>query len=178
MPQNDSDFEEKLEQALAAYADPGDAGHPQVLAARVLAAVEDQRRKRRWWLCFGIAAPALACLLLIAIAVLRQPEIAPRPAGTAMVPASAPAVQAPVVVRPRMERVRGLAGLRQTRTLPKLDQFPAPAPLTEQERLLVNLAAHTSPEIQQDLVQAQQQASMPLHIAELNIAPLNETIKP
>jgi hypothetical protein len=50
--------------------------------------------------------------------------------------------------------------------------------LTEQERLLVNLAAHASPEIQQDLVQAQQQAGMPLHIAELNIAPLNETIKP
>jgi len=77
-----------------------------------------------------------------------------------------------------MERVRGLPARSQTRTLPKLDQFPAPAPLTEQERLLVNLAAHTSPEMQQDLVQTQQQAGMPLHIAELNIAPLNETTKP
>jgi hypothetical protein len=75
-----------------------------------------------------------------------------------------------------MERVRGPAARSQTP--PKLDQFPAPAPLTEQERLLVNLAAQTSPEIQQDLVQAQQQASMPLHIAELNIAPLNATTKP
>jgi hypothetical protein len=178
MPQNDSDFDEKFEQALAAYADPGDAGHPQRLTARVLAAVEGQRRKRNWWFVFGIAAPALACLLLIAIAVLRQPEPALRPAETAMVPASAPAVHAPVVARPRMERVRGPAARSQTRTLPKLDQFPAPAPLTEQERLLVNLAAHTSPEMQQDLVQAQQQAGMPLHIAELNIAPLNETIKP
>ena len=178
MPQNDSDFEEKFEQALAAYTDPGDAGHPQMLTARVLVAVEGQRRKQRWWLGFGIAAPALACLLLIAVAVLRQPEPARRPAVTAMVPASAPAVQAPIVVRPRMERVRGPAVRRQTRTLPKLDQFPAPAPLTEQERLLVNLAAHTSPEIQQDLVQAQRQAGMPLHIAELDIAPLNETTKP
>lgn len=178
MPQNDSDFEEKFEQALAAYADPGDAGHQQMLTARVLAAVEDRRKKRRWWFGFGIAAPALACLLLIAIAVLRQPEHALRPVVTAVVPASAPAVQAPAAARPRLERVRGPAVRRQTRTLPKLDQFPAPAPLTEQERLLVNLAAHTSPEIQQDLVQAQQKAGMPLHIAELNIAPLNETIKP
>jgi hypothetical protein len=178
MLQNGSDFEEKFEQALAAYADPGDAGSPQMLTARVLAAVEDRRRKRRWWFGFGIAAPALACLLLIAIALLRQPEPALRPAVTAMVPSSAPAVHTPVIARPRMERVRGQAASSQTRTLPKLDQFPAPAPLTEQERLLVNLAAHTSPEIQQDLVQAQQQAGMPLHIAELNIAPLNATTNP
>jgi hypothetical protein len=75
-----------------------------------------------------------------------------------------------------MERVHRPAARSQTP--PKLDQFPAPAPLTEQERLLVNLAAQTSPEIQQDLVQAQQQAGMPLHIAELNIAPLNATTKP
>jgi hypothetical protein len=178
MPQNDSDFEEQFEQALAAYADPGDARHPRVLTARVLAAVEGQQRKRRWWLGFGIAIPALACLLLIAIAVLRQPEPALRRTVTAMAPASPPAVRAPVVARPRMERVRGLPARSQTRTLPKLDQFPAPAPLTEQERLLVNLAAHTSPEMQQDLVQTQQQARMPLHIAELNIAPLNVTTKP
>jgi hypothetical protein len=178
MPQNGSDFEEKFEQALAAYADPGDAGHSHMLTTRVLAAVEDRRRKRRWWLGFGIAAPALACLLLMAIAVLRQPEHALRPAVTAMVPTSAPAMQAPVVARPRMERVHGPAARSQRRALPKLDQFPAPAPLTEQERLLVNLAAHTSPETLQDLVQTQQQAGIPLHIAELNIAPLNATIKP
>ena len=176
MPQNDSEFDGKLEQALAAYADPVDAGHPQMLTARVLAAVEDRRRKRRWWLGFGIAAPALACLLLIAISVLRRPEPVLRLTETAMVPASAPAVHAPVVARPRMERVRGL--VVRSQTPPKLDQFPAPAPLTEQERLLVNLADHTSPEIQQDLVQAQQQAGMPLHIAELNITPLNATTNP
>ena len=77
-----------------------------------------------------------------------------------------------------MERVRGLAAHSQTRTLPKLDQFPTPAPLTEQERLLVNLADHTSPEMQQGLVQTQQQAGMPLHIAELNIAPISATTNP
>ncbi len=175
MPQHDSDFEEKFEQALAAYADPGDAGHTQVLTARVLAAVEGQRRKRSRWLGFGIAAPALACLLLIAMVILRQPEHALRPTATAMVPTS---VHAPVIARPRMERVRGLAARSQTRTLPKLDQFPAPAPLTEQERLLVSLVVHTSPEIQQDLVQTQQQAGMPLHIAELNIAPIDATTNP
>ena len=178
MPQNDSDFEEKFEQALAAYADPGDAGHPRVLTARVLATVEGQRRKRSRWLGFGIAAPALACLLLIAIAVLRQPEPARRPIVTAVITPSAPVAHAPVVARPRMERVRDPAVRSQTRTLPKLDQFPAPAPLTEQERLLVNLADHTSPEMQQDLVQTQQQAGMPLHIAELNIAPISATTNP
>jgi hypothetical protein len=182
MRQNESDFEKELEQSLAAYTDPGDTGHPQVLTARVLAAVDGQRKEHRWWLGLGVALPAFACLVLVAIVVLWQPEHPLQPAEIAAAPSSAPASAATVpalsTAGTPKERTHAQVARNLAHQQPKLDQFPAPAPLTEQERLLVSFASQTSPDTQQAIVQAQQQSGLPLHIAELSIPPLNVNTQP
>jgi hypothetical protein len=62
--------------------------------------------------------------------------------------------------------------------LPKLDQFPAPVVLTEQERLLVQFIAHAPPSTQQLVAKAQKQSDEPLRIAELNIPFLASSTQP
>jgi hypothetical protein len=176
--QNESDFESAFERALAAYADPAGAGDARLLTARVLAAVEKHRSRRIWLFSFGVAVPALTCLLIAMIFLLPNTRQVQKITYTPLAPtlpifSAAPSQSAAVS---REKRASFPAVHKQRHELPKLNQFPAATGLTEQERLLVNFATHTSPQVQLQVVQAQQQAIQPLHFANLSISPLNPAI--
>lgn len=56
--------------------------------------------------------------------------------------------------------------------LPKRDVFPTPRPLTPQEQALVEFAAHATKAERASFFAAQQQADEPLHIAAIQIPPI------
>ncbi|MGC1297581.1 MAG: hypothetical protein WA869_21325 [Alloacidobacterium sp.] len=181
MQQNASDFETEFEQALAAYADPGDAGHPQVLTARIVAEMHARQRRRRQWLTLIVAVPALVWLLIVALRVSRHEprhpavEIASTPS---IAPAGTAVPKAPVVGKPYLETARHAAVRGTPCPLPKLDQFPASTALTEQEQSLVQFVAHAPPNTQQLVANARKQPDEPLRIADLSIPYLDSTTQP
>jgi hypothetical protein len=180
MPQNESDFETEFEQALAAYADPGDAGYPQVLTARVMAAVEMRQRMRRTWLAFSIAVPALGCLLVAVLLHLRKVE--PPTIEKASIPSTTQPVTAPpktnLSAKAHVETVRHRVVRSVPRQLPKLDQFPAPTALTEQEQMLVQFVTYAPLKTQQLVAKAQKEPDKPLRIAELGIPYIDLSTQP
>lgn len=181
MQQDASDFETKFERAVAAYADPDDAGHAEVLAARIVAEMHARQRRRRWWLSLTVAVPALACLLIVALHFSRHEPRHPA-AEIASTPSITPAVtafpKATAADKPHLETVRRQAVRSMPRPLPKLDQFPAPTALTEQEQFLLQFVAHAPPNTQQLVAKAQKPHDEPLRIAELSIPYLDSTTQP
>jgi hypothetical protein len=143
-----------LDKALAKYA----AAAPRAgLEERVLATVRAERARvpdRAWWRWSVMAA--LAAMVIVAVTLAWKsdrpphPVVANRPA-TATPAAKAPATQAgskgkanPVHLR---ERGATQTAARRPRSgvvmagNPKLDQFPSPRPLSEQEKLLQSYVA-------------------------------------
>jgi hypothetical protein len=182
MPHDAPDFENEFERALAAYADPGDAGYPQTLTMRVMAAVEMRRRNLRWWLAFSVAVPALVCLLVAALLYWRRAEPQHQETETASIPSTTQSVAATpkiaVPARVHVETARNRAVRNAPRQLPKLDQFPAPTALTEQEQVLVQFVTYAPPNTQQLVANAQKEPDKPLHIAELGIPYLDSSTQP
>lgn len=178
MPLDTPDFEAELERAIAKYADPIDAGHPQVLMAHIMAAVEARRRKRRWWLGIAVAVPVLSCLL-VAILYMKRSETRPHAANNASVASVySPAIAPRTLPSPRLEVARHETARHIPRQLPKLAQFPSPSAPTEQEQQLMQFIAHASPHTQQLVAQARTQSDKALHIAELSIPYLDSGTKP
>jgi hypothetical protein len=62
---------------------------------------------------------------------------------------------------------------RGVKTLPKLDVFPSPQPLSPEEKALVSFAARAPEPVRQALIDAQTQADAPLNIAAIEIQPLD-----
>jgi hypothetical protein len=62
--------------------------------------------------------------------------------------------------------------------LPKLDQFPAPRPLSEQEKLLLTFVAQTPTSEQKAILEEQQKSDGPLRIAALSIQPIDINKQP
>ena len=176
MPDGEFDFEHVLDEALATYADPQEAGQPRLLTAHVLAAVEARQRKRRLWWSLAVAMPVAACLLLAALILqpgrnISHPQIAYQPA-TPVAQVKLPRETPQAVVRPQRvhEPVR-VAALPARN--PKLAHFPTPQPLSEQERLLIAFATQVPPSEQEEVIKAQQEAEKPLHISQMEIAPID-----
>jgi hypothetical protein len=141
-----------LDKALAKYA----ATEPRAgLEERVLAAVRAERARvpdRTWWRWSVMAA--LAAMVIVAVTLAWKSDRPPHPVvanhpATATPAAKAPATQAgskgkanPVHFR---ERIRTAARRPRSGVVmagnPKLDQFPSPRPLSEQEKLLQSYVA-------------------------------------
>jgi hypothetical protein len=152
-----------LDNALASYAKqeprPG-------LERRILDRIHADPAPRftfpRWiW-----AIPAAACLLLAVVFWTQhtgRPE-QPRPAQVTRaiaLPRPATPETSPIVNRRRKRKI-----------LPKLPQFPAPAPVTNEERALLAFAARAPKEAQESLIEAEQQSVEPIRIEEIKIQPL------
>jgi outer membrane biosynthesis protein TonB len=173
------DFENEFERAIATYADPGDAGYRQALATRVLAAVNARRRKRHWLLRFAIAVPAFGCLLIVALLHFVRSEPQHQVADVvaiSLLPHPATVPPAPSPTKPDM--ARNEITRHRPHQLPKRAQFPTPAPMTEQERLLVQFATHAPPTMQKQIAKTQQESDAPLGIAELTIPKLDSNSQP
>jgi hypothetical protein len=174
MPQITPDFEAEFDRAIASYADPGDAGYPLALASRVMAAVHARGQKRRWLLAVTVAVPALCCLLIVALLDFGRSEPQHRVGDVAAIPSPPHSAARPPALSPRKP---GLTRHEKTRhsppPLPKLDQFPTPAPMTEQERLLVEFVGRAPQHTQQSIAKTQKEADAPLRIAKLTIPKLD-----
>lgn len=148
-PNRDSrnaDLDRILDTALAKYA----AVEPRAgLEGRILANLRAERsqvRSRSWWK-WGLAA-AVAAMFVIALALALRPGKSSKPtiashANLTVQPAHKP--EEPSMSRDRIavkdmpkpvHRLR-IHSYSQTTTalVPKLDQFPSPRPLTEQEKM-------------------------------------------
>jgi len=143
MREQEREAERWLDVALAQYGkvEPRDGLETRLLA-RLAAEPERSSRSFRWWggLAFSAVALALALLWLGGLGLIHVPEspvakVAPPPAGVSVV--------GPATVRAGPTHSRHIAISRGEATKvvppsspPKLEQFPSPAPLSDQEKLL------------------------------------------
>ncbi len=177
MPQDMFDFEAEFERAVATYVDPVDEENPQLLAARIIAMSTARQRKKRWLIGISIAVPAVTCLLVMTLLHFPQPDSQPRAVSPTSIPAISPSTVAsgikPPVAKPLLKAARREIGRNEPRRLPKLDQFPAPTPMTEQEQLLIQFATQAPRNTQRSIAKTQKQLHEPLSIAKLVIPRLD-----
>jgi hypothetical protein len=123
------------------------------------------RRSRVWW-GWTLAAVATAAAVLV---IAERPRPVRPLVGQSFRPAEllprAPAQNLRQAERPAPQKQKARNLATQNR-LPKRDQFPTPAPLTAEERALIQLAGFDSPGLQSPAELS------PIEIAPIEIAPL------
>jgi hypothetical protein len=184
--------DELLDAALRQY---GSVEPRAGLEQRVLAGVRagENEATARWWRWQWVTV-AVAAVLMIALGVYlavprenaaRPPEIANKPAmpqpgniAPAMPPEPVPAAPVPpreVAEAPKaLPRRAVVAAVIVAPAHTKRDVFPAPAPISEQERVALHYAQRAP---QEALLAAAAKANQPptsLHIEEIQVAPLAE----
>ena len=163
MASND-ELDRRIDDALAGYsgAEPL-AG----IEERVLRRVRVATRRR----AFGWAAAiAVAAAMVVTVSVVRVPRVV-TPTYRVGVPAvmrPAPVLEKARVVTARRVKPRA----RRARRLPKLEQFPAPTPLTAEERALIAFVEHHPAEAQQVFAALQKRSHEPIEIQPIQIPPL------
>jgi len=182
----EAELDRMLDEALVSYA----AEEPVAgLEGRIMARVSRQhvaeRRIASWapWWRWSVAA-AVACLLLIMALYLARPRhsMVQRVGDVAHNPAPAQAYPLPPD-RPTLPRLRPAprkgdfqapnarkAAPTEPEKLPKLEEFPAPSPLTAEERTMLTFAAKAPKEEKQALTQPAPEATKPLAIDPIRIA--------
>ncbi|HZD48600.1 MAG TPA: hypothetical protein VE178_07625 [Silvibacterium sp.] len=173
------DLDLLLDAALATYVDveaePG-------LTHRVLAAarhLQPRRSSLRW---LPLAISALAAALLVSIYLVRRAGAPSNPAPlVAKVPATTFSTSLKSNSLSPAHRAREHAARAVSRPaepqLPRLEVFPTPTALSSEERALLT-AAHGNPErvpgqLTQSATGLDRQSVEPLHIATIEIPPLN-----
>ena len=114
------------------------------------------------------AIPVFASLLLLAgiFWLQRAPKPLPPEVARTVEKASAPEVP-PIRREPPRRTVR-----RRHSRYPTQQQFPAPAPITNEERALLALVARAPREAREALGETRPRNPEPIRIEEINIAPL------
>ena len=153
------------------------------LENRILAGLRAQPQPSRWldWRRAGALATA-AVALVIVILFFRQPPppMPPQTATSRPAPvAPAPPTPTPPVAQPprtaKASAPRSLSPVQQARVeSPRLETFPAPAPLSEQERLLL-LFARQTPQEAVLMAQARNRPTEPLGVVPLQ--PIEKLVK-
>lgn len=167
-----------LDSALDSYAQPPDA-----LESRILTALAEERMHRtntfrRYLHPWGIAVAAAAVLLLSFVLwpsqkhapdmqIAREPGLVNPPQATQRTSAAPHLAEHRIAVRSARHQPA------TSRKLPKLDIFPTPQPPTPTEEALALYVAHASPADRQALIESQQKQNEPIHIAAIEIAPLD-----
>jgi len=155
-------IETLLDGALASYSRqeprPG-------LERRVLDRIHAHAAPRTAFPRWAWAIPVAACLLWAGILWTRH--VAP-PARASVTHVAAARATAP----PSAETPRAVNRPRKSKALPKLPQFPAPAPVTNEERALLAFVTRAPKEAQEALMDAPQQSVEPIRIEAIEIQPL------
>jgi hypothetical protein len=153
-----------LDDALSVYsgAEPLEGLEDRILH-RVRAGEVTRRRPLRW--AFAFAATAVVVLVAIVMPVPRNPAPKPRDTARAEIPAT--------VEQPRIasQQRRSRVAARRAPS-PKQEQFPAPAPLTAEERALRSFVERNAAEAQQVFAQLRKRTNDPIEIQPIQIAPL------
>lgn len=135
MKQDRDHLDDLIDQGLSIYS----AQQPRTgIERRVLEHVRQAnaapRRSRIWW----FAIPALAAMVLLMV-VNRENRPSPRPDVVAQAPAPRQPEVQPEPLRKAQSPVRKPRAIARRTRLPKQDEFPAPAPLSQEERALMAL---------------------------------------
>ncbi|MGH9590802.1 MAG: hypothetical protein ACRD25_10415 [Terracidiphilus sp.] len=179
-----------------------DSGADLGLEQRILTRIAAERHgaPRRRWLAWAVALPAAAILLLFAGLSIARQTYTPRPAsqqghissqrlhrrnqlaaekrgnglyqGTTSVVPKKHSKEQWSLAPDAAPHSRRAARAAPAEPLPKLDVFPTPQPLSPEEQALVNFAAYATKSERESLVTALPQANAPLHIAAIQIKPL------
>ena len=190
------DLDARIDAALRRYAEAPEFSDPRVVLARVRM-LADQKPRSRWsvWM-WAVPAGVAALIAVVALVWLAQrptsPQIAlvPKSPGVASVEHSSETVSSGAKA-PRMQphlaaRLKSCPdphgcgnsaskhAVAKERTLPKLDVFPAPRPLSAGERALVAFAIQAPPDLRKQVVETQKHLGDPIQIAAIEIRPLNE----
>lgn len=180
MHKSEIELDRKIDAALATYADPAENINPSALAAKVLATGREQRQGIRWWRWGLVAAvPALAALLIL-LYLPAKLKMEPLRLSIAAPPVPQPVVSLIPEKQPvshtevRTSHASHVAA--PSEEPPKLDVFPTPRPLSEQEKLMVAFVQDAPQEAQK---QAAQDSGpiQPIAIADLTIPPLDPPAK-
>lgn len=179
----DEELERRIESALRSYAEPPEIPEARIAVARVMQRVKDADAAAgsigsRFWM-WALAAPAIACLLvLLAGAVLwmlpapAAPEIAWVPKAPGVIRSACEHGALNQEVRTRVRVARTPVAQIEPEPLPKLQVFPTPKPLSPEEQTLVAFGTRTPLDLKRQVVAAQEHAGDPITIAELRIRPL------
>ncbi len=166
-------LDEALDLALASY---GAAPEREGLEQRILSRVSGTRAPSSRSLAMALATAAAVIMACLSWWMMRTTVIPTRPATTAMLPL--PKVQpppAPTVLMPQPAPVLASAAKphrpRRKISQPKLSQFPAPSPMTSEERALVELVTHHPKDIPRDLTRLGGPIQ-PINIAAVEIKPI------
>jgi hypothetical protein len=168
----DNSLDTRIEDAIRTYAEPGKVPEARIVALKLLEQAGEVGPRAQWPL-WRWAIPAAVCLIAMAIAAVwlfrtpRIPDVARTPAPPRIVAQTktpAPLTRhAPLSAAKRPHRV--LAA--KSRTLPKLDVFPTPTPLSPQEKALVYFAEHAPSSVQRAVLREQQNWEKSISIAGL-----------
>lgn len=178
---DDDNLDQILDAALSTYGDPGpNSGLDKRVLARLAAAravpLLRRRRDRRRWLPWAIALPAAACLLL----VFFMPKNAPLRSSQTKQASPLPPLAAMRTEAPkagslhRKQQFQTIARTPQPTTLPKLDVFPTPQPLTTEEQALIAFISRASDSERKALIESQKQFQAPISIAAIRIPPIDQ----
>jgi hypothetical protein len=172
--QKPSDDPDKiLDIALATYADPVESPDPSKLAERIITVAQGREPDRLWrW---GLpAAVVLAGVLIFAVIPERPIKVSRNSFRSQSMEASKIAPQQTHLVTHIARRASYSSGTDARRQRPpKLDQFPMPEPLSEQEKLLVSFMNRTSTATQVAVAQASE-PPRPITIAALTVPPIDQ----
>lgn len=143
------ELDQALDETLARYASEPRVGLEERVLASVRAA-EVRVGHRAWW-TWGFAAALTAALLAAGVFAWRsskpvRPEIVKRPSSTQQTPASPESAKvegtnSPQKKEPPHKLVRHSLPHETVAANPKLDVFPSPLPLSEQEKILASYVA-------------------------------------
>lgn len=158
-----------IDRALAGYSDAEPvAGLEQRVLSRVRRAEGARRRVLGWALAFASVA---AAALVVAVIVVRTTRHSDSKTYSVVVPAAtrpAPPIEQPRVAPEHRTKPRAL----RPRRLPKQQQFPAPSPLTVEERALLAFVGHDAAEAQQVFAGLRKRSDEPIEIPAIKIPPL------
>ena len=186
MPEHD-ELDLQIQQALTSYADPGrESGLEERILAKI--AAESVHAPLRRWLPWAIALPIAAGLMVLLLLSAHR-KAAPTQAQHLQAPVAQQTEEADVgrkALTPPLSTQRGRTGAERgpaharenigaakAPTLPKLNVFPMPQPLSPEEQALAVFAARASEAERQSLIKAREQADAPIRIAAIDIQPLN-----
>ncbi len=159
-------LDEWIDGALRGYSDAEPLAR---IEDRVLNRVRAARtaRRRSWRLAFAV--PALAALVVVVWIVWRQqPAVAPPQVPVAAI--KPPAVLAPPVVSSVPVAKRRHRPVRHP--LPMHEYFPAPSPVTAEEKALFAWARRSPAEAQHAFADLRRRNEGPIVIQKIEIAPL------
>ncbi len=138
------------------------------LESRVLHRIRGRHEFSSRWMPWIFVAPALASLLVIAF-LRRETRLPDLPQIAVNIPVVSFKLPLLAKAAPKSEKLP-----RDSRALPKQKEFPTPAPLTDQERILLAVMRRPPNETRRVFAELHMLNAEPIQIEEIHIDPLQD----